>query len=42
MAFVLSHAPVPFAAASANEDKVGHFVVRTTRAHTDLDMPEGT
>lgn len=39
---MFSHAPVPFAIASTNEDKVGHFVVRTTKAHTDLDMSEGT
>lgn len=23
-------------------EKVGHFVARTTKAHTDLDMSEGT
>lgn len=41
-AFVLSHAPVSLTIAPTNEDKVGHFVARTTKAHTDLDMAEGT
>lgn len=39
-AFVLSHAPVSLTTAPTNEDKVGHFVARTTKAHTDLDMAE--